>query len=609
MFNFFRSNISKIDDAIIKWVRTLSVKVRFFMMVIIISITPIFVIGVISYTKSNTDIISKTKIYSLQTVKQFSLTIDTKFSEWERYGNIIADSEDVQAALEDYDEMKPVDQNIASKNLQKTMKEVLKVSLDIQEPDIITNDGGVISTSNFSTTNTSPFVNNLSGVDEIKEKSKAAKGSFVWDTGDIIKKNTAGFIVLARSITEIKTLNNSLGYLMLRIDSNYLYNLYNNANLGNGSKIYLLDNNFTSVLSGNKSEVGTKFSSEISEIIQNKYSEGYKEGTFNSNNSKCLVAFSNIPTSGFTVVALIPNKYFNNLSNDIGKLVIQVGVICLIVSILFFTIIYRSITVPLNQLMGSMRGVKKGSLKVRKVSEDAKDEVGEVASSYNEMINELNLHIENIKEKEKQKALVEFRALQAQINPHFIANTLNSVAWMARMQKAENIENVVTSLNQLLNASMGKGNDIISIGEELQNLKSYISIQNIKYLKSLDVNFDMDEDILDCKLLRFLMQPLVENAIIHGLAPKQGQGSISIKGYRDHNDIVLMVTDNGVGMNEDEIKELLIGKQESKDSFSGIGLKNVNERIKLTYGNDYGLLIKSQKGMFTTIELKLPVIL
>jgi two-component system sensor histidine kinase YesM len=308
-------------------------------------------------------------------------------------------------------------------------------------------------------------------------------------------------------------------------------------------------------------------------------------------------------------VALIPNRYFNNLSNDIGKLVIQVGVICLIVSILFFTIIYRSITVPLNQLMGSMRGVKKGSLKVRKVSEDAKDEVGEVASSYNEMINELNLHIENIKEKEKQKALVEFRALQAQINPHFIANTLNSVAWMARMQKAENIENVVTSLNQLLNASMGKGNDIISIGEELQNLKSYISIQNIKYLKSLDVNFDMDEDIMECKLLRFLMQPLVENAIIHGLAPKQGQGSIYIKGYRDHNDIVLMVTDNGVGMNEDEIKELLIGKQESKDSFSGIGLKNVNERIKLTYGNDYGLLIKSQKGMFTTIELKLPVIL
>lgn len=206
--------------------------------------------------------------------------------------------------------MSPVDQNIASKNLQKTMKEVLKGSLDIQEPDIISNHGGVISTSNFSTTNTSAFVNNLTGADEIKEKSKTAKGSFVWYTGDIIKKKTDGFIVLTRSITEIKTLNKSLGYLMLRIDSNYLYKLYDNANLGNYSKIYLLDNNFTSVLSGDKSEIGTKFSSQVSENIRSKFDVGLREGAFNSVESKCLVAFSRVSNSGFTVVALIPNIYF-----------------------------------------------------------------------------------------------------------------------------------------------------------------------------------------------------------------------------------------------------------------------------------------------------------
>ena len=180
MFGFFCSIIWKIDETIIKRIRILSVKTRFFLMVLIISITPIFVIGVISYTKSSTDIISKTEVYSLQIVKQFSLTIDTKFSEWERFGNNIADSEDVQDVLETYDQMSPADQNQASKTLQKTMKEALKVSLDIQEPDILSNNGGVISTSNYTTTNTSPFVNNLSGVDEVKEKSKAAKGSFIW---------------------------------------------------------------------------------------------------------------------------------------------------------------------------------------------------------------------------------------------------------------------------------------------------------------------------------------------------------------------------------------------------------------------------------------------
>jgi len=608
MFGFFCSIIWKIDETIIKRIRILSVKTRFFLMVLIISITPIFVIGVISYTKSSTDIISKTEVYSLQIVKQFSLTIDTKFSEWERFGNNIADSEDVQDVLETYDQMSPADQNQASKTLQKTMKEALKVSLDIQEPDILSNNGGVISTSNYTTTNTSPFVNNLSGVGLIKEKSKTANGSFIWYTGDIINKKTDGFIVLARSITEIKSLNKSLGYLMLRIDSNYLYNLYDNADLGKGTKIYLLDKKFMSVLSGDKSEIGTNFSNEISESIRSKLNSGYKDGTFNSADSKCLVAFSSVSISGFTVVALIPNKYFNSLSNDIGNLVIRVGIICLIVSILFFTIIYRSITVPLNQLMDSMRQIKKGNLKGKKINEDAKDEVGEVTASYNAMIRELKLHIEDIKDKEKQKSLAEFRALQAQINPHFIANTLNSIAWMAKMQKAENIENVVTSLNQLLNESMGRGNDIISIREEVENLKCYINIQNIKYFKGIDVRYDIDKDIMGCKLIRFVLQPILENAIIHGLAPKQGKGYISLKGYIDGGNMVVIVTDNGVGMSDVEIKKLLDEKQESKESFSSIGLKNVNERIKLSYGENYGLRIESQKGMFTTVEIKLPVI-
>lgn len=609
MFRVVRLALSKIDLASIKIIRILSVKVRFFVMVIIISITPIFVIGIISYAKSSADIISKISKYSLQLVKQFSLAIDAKLLDWEGFSNIISVSGDVQAILDKYNQMDPADQYLNSLELQKTMKEALKTSLDIQEPDIITNNGGVISPSNYAMTNTSPFINNLDGADKVIEMSKAANGGFVWYTDDITKKGSKGFIVLARSITDIKTYKKSLGYLMLRIDSNYLYNLYNEVDLGAGSKIYLLDDKFMTVLSGNKEEIGTTFSTTISEAIERKLTDGNLEGTFNDVNSKCLVAFSSVPTSGWTVVALIPDTYLNSLSNNIGSLVITVGIICLISSMLFFAIIYRSITIPLNQLMDSMREIKKGNLKVRKVVEDAKDEVGEVTASYNEMIETLNLHIDNIRDKEKQKSLAEFRALQAQINPHFIANTLDNVAWMARMQKADNIEEVVTSLNQLLAASMGRGNDIITIQEEIENLKCYINIQNIKYLKSIDVNFDIDMDIMEFKLLPFLLQPIIENAIIHGLAPKQGQGCISLKGYKDNEDMILIVTDTGVGLDENEIKALLSEKQKSKDSFSSIGIKNVNERIKLAYGESYGLRIKGKKGMFTSVEVKLPIIM
>ncbi|MCL6615909.1 MAG: histidine kinase [Anoxybacillus ayderensis] len=224
------------------------------------------------------------------------------------------------------------------------------------------------------------------------------------------------------------------------------------------------------------------------------------------------------------------------------------------------------------------------------------------------MIDELKQHIEHVKTKEKQKAMAEFRALQAQINPHFIANTLSNVAWLAKMQRAENIETVVTSLIQLLNASMGRGNDIITIREEIQNIKSYISIQEFKFFKKIEVYFDLDSDIMDCKILRFILQPIVENSIIHGLGPKQGQGIISIKGYIDGDHLSINITDTGIGMEDWEFEKLLGGDVESKDRFNSLGLRNVNERIKLSYGDEYGLTVKSQKDMFTSVEIKLPVI-
>lgn len=609
MLKFLLSAVSRLDMASIKAIRTLSVKARFFLMVITISIVPILVIGVISYAKSDTDIVSKISVYSLQLVKQLSLTINDKLLSWEQYGNIIATSEDVQDILGQYDQMTETDQYLATRSLQKIMQEALKVTLDIQEPDIITTDGRVISPMSYTTLTTSPFMNYIEGAETIKAMSKAADGSYIWYTDDIAKKGDKRLIVLSRSIKDMDTFNKFLGLLVMRVDTNYLYGLYENINLGSGSKIYLVDSSFMVVLSGDKGEIGAGFSPHISERIQEKYRQGHRDGTLQDADSQYLTAFSIIPASGWTVVALIPKVYLNSLSTDIRNLVVVVGIICLITSLLFFAMIYRSITSPLNRLIKSMREVKKGHLEWMPVDEAEQDEVGEVTVSYNKMIHELSLHIENIKLQEKQKAMAEFRALQAQINPHFIANTLNNVAWLAKMQKAENIETLANSLIHLLNSSMGRGGDFITIEEELQNIKSYISIQEYKYFRKINVNFDMDYDILKYKILRFILQPIIENAIIHGIGPKQGQGAIYFKGYADGEDLTITITDTGVGMDRSEIDRLLSGEKESKDRFNSIGLKNVNERIKLSYGEKYGLLIKSEKDMFTSVEIKLPVIL
>ncbi|WP_027629445.1 sensor histidine kinase [Ruminiclostridium cellobioparum] len=605
MLKFLRGAVAVADKTIIKATRALSLKLRLILLVFIMSIAPIGLIGVTAYKKADADIVNKTSLSSLQIVRQMSLTINAKLSSWKQYGDIIAVSEDAQSILKNYDGMDDANKYLSSKKLVRIMKEALKVTLDIQEPVLMSNGGGVISMSDSSS-----FINNIAGADEIKKNTKDADGRYVWFTDDVAKKEYKGLIVLSRGIKDLGTFNDTIGSLFLRVDSNYLYSLYNNANLGTGSKVYLLDSKYMVVLSGDKNEVGSRFTDSTSRSIDKIYGTGSTSGTIKNVEGGYLAAFSVVPESGWTVVALIPNEYMNSLSNDIKHIVIQVVLICILISILIFMVVYRSITFPLWELIRSMRDLKKGSLKSGKLLDDSRDEVAEVTASYNLMIDELNQQIENIKAKEQQRTLAEFKALQAQINPHFIANTLNNVAWMAKMQKADNIESVVTSMIKLLNSSMGRGPDIITIEEEIENIKSYINIQEYKYIKKIGVDIDFDAEILKYKILKFILQPIVENSMIHGLGPKQGQGFITIKGYADDGDISIIVEDNGVGMTQNEMDLLLKGEENgSRERFSSIGLRNVNERIRLAYGEKYGLHIKSQKDVFTSVEIRIPIII
>ncbi len=605
MLKFLRGAVAVADKTIIKATRALSLKLRLILLVFIMSIAPIGLIGVTAYKKADADIVNKTSLSSLQIVRQMSLTINAKLSSWKQYGDIIAVSEDAQSILKNYDGMDDANKYLSSKKLVRIMKEALKVTLDIQEPVLMSNGGGVISMSDSSS-----FINNIAGADEIKKNTKDADGRYVWFTDDVAKKEYKGLIVLSRGIKDLGTFNDTIGSLFLRVDSNYLYSLYNNANLGTGSKVYLLDSKYMVVLSGDKNEVGSRFTDSTSRSIDKIYKTGSTSGTIKNVEGGYLAAFSVVPESGWTVVALIPNEYMNSLSNDIKHIVIQVVLICILISILIFMVVYRSITFPLWELIRSMRDLKKGSLKSGKLLDDSRDEVAEVTASYNLMIDELNQQIENIKAKEQQRTLAEFKALQAQINPHFIANTLNNVAWMAKMQKADNIESVVTSMIKLLNSSMGRGPDIITIEEEIENIKSYINIQEYKYIKKIGVDIDFDAEILKYKILKFILQPIVENSMIHGLGPKQGQGFITIKGYADDGDISIIVEDNGVGMTQNEMDLLLKGEENgSRERFSSIGLRNVNERIRLAYGEKYGLHIKSQKDVFTSVEIRIPIII
>jgi len=254
-----------------------------------------------------------------------------------------------------------------------------------------------------------------------------------------------------------------------------------------------------------------------------------------------------------------------------------------------------------------MNQVEEGNLEVQ-IDDQAQDELAAASSNFNQMVVELKELVEDVKENEKQKNDLEFKALQAQINPHFLSNILNTARLLADMQNADNLENFLSSVINLLHLSMNNKEDFITVAKEVEYLKSYLNIQQFRLHNKFEVKFEIEENLMNYKIPRFLLQPVVENSIIHGISGKSGQGLIEIKGFTQNEQVIFTITDDGIGMTEQEIKDLLSENKMNKGQFSGIGINNVKERIELYFGREYGIEIESLKGYFTTVKIILPEI-
>ena len=230
-----------------------------------------------------------------------------------------------------------------------------------------------------------------------------------------------------------------------------------------------------------------------------------------------------------------------------------------------------------------------------------------LSRTFNNMVTEIGHLIEEIQVTQKRESELRFEMLLAQINPHFLFNTLNSIKWMSVMSGTEHITNTITALGRLLEISMNKVNDVLPIEEELENIKSYIKIQQVRYPGRFDVAYHIEEGILKEHTLKLILQPLVENSILHNIEARDFL-MIDISGRCENGIIILQVQDNGTGMDADTMKEILKPKKQGKKGyvFSGLGVSNVQERIQLAYGPDYGLQYDSDGNSFTTVTIRFP---
>jgi len=283
----------------------------------------------------------------------------------------------------------------------------------------------------------------------------------------------------------------------------------------------------------------------------------------------------------------------------------------MIVAVLFAVaasfLIVRSITKPLRQLTEVTNLISEGNFAVR-ANINSTDETAVLAQSINAMNANIEALVLKIKEDERKMHYADLRLLQEQINPHFLYNTLDTIIWLIEGKKMDQAVSMVSSLSDFFRLVLSKGKEFITIQEEEQHIRSYLEIQKVRYGDIMDYEITIDKELYPYKILKLTLQPLVENALYHGIKYKRAKGIIRIHGRMENDIIHFSVSDNGVGMAIEELERLRKDiERPCKESEKGFGLANVNERIRMNYGQEYSMKINSNENQGTHIDIRIPV--
>lgn len=282
-------------------------------------------------------------------------------------------------------------------------------------------------------------------------------------------------------------------------------------------------------------------------------------------------------------------------------------VLSVIVAVLLSNIISKWITKPLRKLEAGMRSVQNGNFSVKEPVDGSK-EVVSLSQSFQAMVQRIEELMEQVRTTEALKRQRELDALQAKINPHFLYNTLDSVVWMAETGNSKGVVKMVTALASLFRISIAKGHDTITLKEEFSHVRSYLDIQSMRYKDKFTYSIELPRELENQPTIKLLVQPIVENSIYHGIKYLQDEGIITIKAEDRGDRIAMIISDNGVGMRKETLNSLLDrnSTHEHSSEGNGIGLLNIDERIKLSYGEEYGLSITSEPDEGTTVMIIIP---
>ena len=574
--------------------RSIRTSIIFSFTVLIVFALMIFLLLSLRFTREA--VLENSTEYTSQLIGQVNNDIDSYIGYMENISLIVADNSDVWDYLFG-NELSPEREQELPERILGVFRTITDTRSDIVNIALLPQRRGALINQGRARLNPYIDVSELSWYQE----AVAAGGRTVVSSSHVQNAIYGSYdwvVTLSRNIS--RTDDPEAGGVFF-VDLNYsaISSLCERLSLGNRGYIYILDENGGIIYHPQQQLIYSGMKQElISEVMETE------EASFLTRDGR-LYTISRSERTGWIVVGVSMVSELMRRADEARKIYILIAFVLFMAALALAYLLSDEITKPIKALERSMKEVEKGNFAHAALVVREENEIGHLSRNFNMMTEEIQNLIEQRDKEQQIKRKSELKALQSQINPHFLYNTLDSIIWMAEWGKNQEVVRMTSSLAKLLRRSISNEQEIVTVAEEVEYTETYLTIQKMRYKDKLEYEILVEPEVMQEQVIKLTLQPLVENAIYHGIKYKEGKGLVRIRGFRQEDRLILQVQDDGKGM-EPEVLAHIFEKHTRDTRSNGVGLSNVNERIQLYYGEDYGISFRSSSGNGTEATITLP---
>ena len=573
-----------------------SIQSVIFATVAVLVLSAVMIVTGVSMRFTDNSIFENSSEYTHTIIQQMNQNIDSYIDYMENIAYLISSNQDVQDYLFD-DQI----DNEGRYRILNQFQTILDSRSDIRNVGIISKSGRMLINDGSKSVNQDLDLNTQEWYIKAREKPNGPilTSSHVQH---IISGERPWVITLSRGIRDRSGSGEKEGVFFIDLNYSAISGLCDQSTVGTKGYAFILDAKGNIVYHPQQQQLYNELQTENISLIMDTDEDTVLTGT--GENGK-LYSISRSDKTGWTVVDCTNVRELLSKSRQAQSVYVLTAIVLVIISLLFSRFMARSITLPIQKLRDSMKKVQKGDFSVSDVVVDSRNEIGSLTKSFDVMTHKIQELMEQNVHEQEEKRKSELKALQSQINPHFLYNTLDSIIWMAEGKKNEEVVLMTASLARLLRQSISNEDEVVPIANEVEYARGYLTIQKMRYKDKLEFQIDVDPSILHIPLIKLVLQPIIENAIYHGLKYKESKGLLIVKGFMKDGNAVLQVIDDGVGMDEETLAHIY-DKHKVNYHSNGVGIYNVQKRLKLYYGDDYGITYESEKGRGTTATITIP---